>query len=199
MREEVVALQNAGADGIHVDVMDGHFVPNLTLGPPLIRCIKKDLKIEMDCHLMVTKPDELIPDFVAAGANNITVHWEACTHLQRTLSLIKSLGCKAGVSINPATPFEGLEWILDDISLILVMTVNPGFGGQKLIPAALQKAAKLKKWLASKNSKIEVQVDGGINKETAALARKYGIDILVAGSAVFSEKNYKSAISQLRG
>ncbi len=199
MREEVMALQKAGADGIHVDVMDGHFVPNLTLGPPLVRSIKKDVKIEMDCHLMVSNPDSLIPEFAEAGANTITVHWEACTHLQRTLSLIKSLGCKAGVSLNPATPFEALEWVLDDLSLILVMTVNPGFGGQKLIPAALQKAGKLKQWLESKKSKIEVQVDGGINKETAVLARKLGVDILVAGSAVFSQKDYKAAISQLRG
>ena len=198
MREEIKALEAAGADGLHVDVMDGHFVPNLTLGPPILASLKNDIHIDLDCHLMVTNPDLLIPAFAEAGAKIITVHLEACTHLQRTLSLIKSLGCRAGVSLNPATPFEGLEWVLDDIQMVLVMTVNPGFGGQKLIPAALEKAGALKKWLTNKGKDIVVQVDGGINTQTAARARELGVDILVAGNAVFSQKDYAKAIEALR-
>lgn len=200
LREEIIAVEKAGADGIHVDVMDGHFVPNLTLGAPIVSSIKKDAKTPLDCHLMVSNPDSLIEDFAKAGAKIITVHLEACTHLQRTLSRIRSLGCKAGVSINPATPFEGLEWVLEDLDLVLSMTVNPGFGGQSLIPAALRKSAALVEWLKKKSSrKIDVQIDGGVNTSTAIEARKAGVDIVVAGSAVFGAKDYASAIAALRG
>jgi ribulose-phosphate 3-epimerase len=198
--EEVKAVEAAGADGIHVDVMDGTFVPNITLGPPILEALKGKTKLPLDCHLMIMNADNHLEAFAKAGASGITVHVEACTHLQRTLSRIRELGCRPGVCLNPATPFESLEWVLDDVDLILCMTVNPGFGGQKLIPAALKKAGDLVGWLKTKSSrKIQVQIDGGVNATTAASARKLGIDILVAGSAVYGSKDYKSAISQLRG
>jgi ribulose-phosphate 3-epimerase len=199
LREEITAVEAAGADGIHVDVMDGHFVPNLTLGPPIVSSIKKDVKTLLDCHLMVSNPDTLVEDFAKAGAHFITVHQETCPHLQRTLQHIRANGCKAGVSINPATPFEALEWVLSDVDLILSMTVNPGFGGQKLIPAALEKTKELKTWLNKKGfGSIPVQIDGGVTPATARTAKQYGVDILVAGSAVFSQPDYKQAILNLK-
>ena len=200
LREEAIACERSGADGLHIDVMDGVFVPNLTFGAPVLSSLKGSVKIPLDCHLMVAQPDSLIEDFVKAGATSITVHQEVCDHLQRTLSHIKSFGVRAGVSINPATPFETLEWVLDDVDLILSMTVNPGFGGQKLIPAAMKKTEKMIAWIKQKTSrKIEVQIDGGVNEKTAAEARKIGVDILVAGSFVFGSKDYAASISQLRG
>jgi ribulose-phosphate 3-epimerase len=199
LREEIINIQNAGADGLLVDVMDGVFVPNLTIGAPVVAAIQDAAKVPLDCHLMVVNPDALLESFAKAGAQSITVHIEACDHLQRTLARIRELGCKAGVSLNPATPFEHLEWVLDDVDLVLSMTVNPGFGGQKLIPAALEKTGKMIEWLSSRSSrKIDVQIDGGVTPEIAKRARALGVDILVAGSAVFGQKDYKKAISDLR-
>ena len=199
LREEALAAEKAGADALHVDVMDGVFVPNITIGPMVVAALKKSVKIPLDCHLMIVRPEEHVEAFAKAGANSITVHEEASPHLQRTLQKIRALGCQAGVSINPATPFESLEWVLDDVDMILCMTVNPGFGGQKLIPASLQKAGALVKWLKTKSARhIPVQIDGGVNAQTAAEARKLGIEILVAGSAVFESSDYAAAIGQLK-
>jgi ribulose-phosphate 3-epimerase len=205
LRNEVLEVQKSGADGLHCDVMDGVFVPNLTFGPPILKSISKFVEINIDCHLMVKDPDPLIKDFVVAGANMISVHVETCNHLQRTISHIRSHGIKAGVALNPATSLSEIEWVLDDLDYILCMTVNPGFGGQKLIPAALKKAGQLVSNLKSRQKKHKaksrplVQIDGGVNKLTAKEARALGIDIIVAGTAVFGESNYKKAIAELRG
>ena len=199
LSKEIEAVQAAGCDGIHFDVMDGAFVPNLTFGAPVLACVKKVATVPLDCHLMVNNPDILLEAFAKAGASAITVHVETCHHLQRTLSEIRRLGCKAGVSINPATDYRTLEWVLDDIDQVLSMTVNPGFGGQKLIPAALTKTGEMITWLKSKSKrKIEVIIDGGVNAQTAPEAKRFGIDVLIAGSAVFETKDYKKAIDSLR-
>jgi ribulose-phosphate 3-epimerase len=200
LREEIGAIEKAGADGLHLDIMDGHFVPNITFGAPVIAKLRPHTKLFFDCHLMVSEPDHLIESFAQAGAQCITIHQEATKHLHRSLQRIKAAGCKAGVALNPATPLETLEHVLEDLDLILCMTVNPGFGGQKLIPAALRKAGNLVDLLkqAGLKDKILVQIDGGVDARTAPEARRLGIDILVAGNAVFGEKDYAGAMRALR-
>jgi len=188
--EEVRAVDAAGADYIHIDVMDGHFVPNLTIGPVVVEALRPHSKLPFDVHLMISPVDPYVPEFAKAGADIITVHPEAGPHLHRTVQLIKSLGKKAGVSLNPATPPDHVDGVLDDIDLVLVMTVNPGFGGQKFIASQLEKIRTLRQRIDAKTSgngrSIDLEVDGGINRDTARLAIEAGADVLVAGTATFT-------------
>jgi ribulose-phosphate 3-epimerase len=199
--EEVRALNAAGADYIHIDVMDGHFVPNLTIGPGVVKALRQHSPLPFDAHLMIAPADPFVPEFAAAGADIITVHPEAGPHLHRTLQLIKSLGKKAGVSLNPATPVETIDHVLGDIDLVLVMSVNPGFGGQSFIPAALDKIRALRRRIDASGRAIDLEVDGGINAETARAAIAAGADVLVAGTATFSggAAAYAGNIKRLRG
>ncbi len=189
-------LESAGADWIHVDVMDGHFVPNLTIGAPVVHALRQVTTLPLDVHLMIEKPDALIPDFAKAGADILTVHVEACTHLHRTLQLIKSLGVKAGVSLNPHTPVSVLEPVIDDLDLILIMSVNPGFGGQAFIPYSLEKIKQAKALIGER--RIHLEVDGGVGLTNIAEILTAGADTIVAGSAIFNAPNMSETIQQLR-
>ena len=196
LADEVKSVEQAGADWLHIDVMDGHFVPNLTLGPLVVRALKPITRLPLDCHLMVSRPDDWLDDFAEAGANVITVHAEATAHLHRTLCRIKELGCKAGVSINPATSLAVLEEVLDLIDLVLVMSVNPGFGGQKFIDTSISKIERLAE--ARGNRQFLIEVDGGVGPENSVQLRRAGADIFVAGSSIFGQKDRKLAVKRLR-
>ena len=196
--EEIIKIAVAGADMVHIDVMDGHFVPNLTLGAPIVKALRKVTDLPFDVHLMINNPETLIDDFIDAGADIITIHMESTNHLHRLIQRIKSKGVKAAVSLNPATPLNTLEEILVDLDMVLLMSVNPGFGGQSFIPATLDKISRLKEMINAKKLNIDIQVDGGINLETAPEVIKHGANILVAGSAVYGSKDVKDTITKLK-
>ncbi len=198
LEEEIELVTEAGADIIHIDVMDGHFVPNITIGPPVVASIKKISKMPLDVHLMISNPDRHIEAFAEAGADWITIHVEVAVHLHRTIQKIKSMGKKAGVVLNPATPLTNLDYILEDTDLVVLMSVNPGFGGQSFIPSSLQKVRELKKMIDSKGLSTGIEIDGGVSKETIARISEAGANIFVAGSVVFEGNDYRDRITTLK-
>lgn len=199
LADEIIKIEQAGADWVHIDVMDGHFVPNLTFGPPVVAAIRKVTKLPFDVHLMVNNPQDLIESFVKAGADIITIHAETAPHLHRLLQNIKEHGKKAGVSLNPSTPLTVIEEVLTDVDMILIMSVNPGFGGQQFIPGAVDKIVRLKKMLNERRLNVDIEVDGGVNATTARQVIAAGANILVAGSAVYGAPDITQAIKAIRG
>ncbi len=196
--EEVKAVGDAGADWIHVDVMDGHFVPNLTIGPPIVEAVKRSTSLPLDVHLMIEEPERYIEDYVSAGATTVGVHVETCPHLHSTVAQIRKAGARACVVLNPSTPAESVEYVLEDIDQLLVMSVNPGFGGQAVIAGMLPKIQQLRRWIDERHLPVDLEVDGGIGNKTIGKAAAAGANVFVAGTAVFAEKDYKEAIAQLR-
>lgn len=198
LEEQINIVAEQGADMIHVDIMDGHFVPNLTFGPNMVATLRKITQLPLDVHLMVENPDVYLEKYAKAGASILTVHQEVCTHLHRTLQVIHGLGIKAGVSLNPATSLATLENVMDDLDLILIMTVNPGFGGQKFIPQGFNKIAKARKMIEKTGRDIFLEVDGGVNTETVENIVTHGADVLVAGNSIFGQKDIVKAYNDLR-
>ena len=196
--EEIARVEAAGADLLHVDVMDGHFVPNLTIGPPVIKALNAVTRLPLDVHLMIQEPDVLLPAFIDAGSDNLTVHVEACRHLHRTIQMIKDAGVYASVVLNPATSLHTLEEILPELHMVLLMSVNPGFGGQRFIPSTLQKIRALKQQITARGLHVAIEVDGGVNASNARAICDAGADVLVAGTAIFGQPDYGEAIRALR-
>jgi len=195
---EIKAVENAGADWIHMDVMDGHFVPNITMGPMIAGAARKITSLPIDAHLMIEAPDRYIPDFAKAGVNLICVHIEACIHANRTIQMIKESGCKAGIALNPSTPLSSIEWILEYVDLVLIMSVNPGFGGQKFIGNTLDKIRALRNIIDSRDMSTLIQIDGGVCKENIGEISNAGVDVFVAGSAIFGSKDYTETIADFK-
>ena len=196
--EDVKKVEEAGCEYLHIDVMDGHFVPNITLGPGIVKSLRKDVNMVFDTHLMIENPDNYIKDFVDAGSDLIVVHQEACRHLHRTIQNIKSYNIKAGVALNPATPIETIKHVLEDVDMVLIMTVNPGFGGQSFIEGTIEKIQELKKIIDEKNLSVDIQVDGGIKPSNIDKVVKAGANIIVAGSAIFNSDDISQTVKLMR-
>jgi ribulose-phosphate 3-epimerase len=196
--EEIKAVETAGADWIHVDVMDGHFVPNITIGPLIVKAARKSTKLPLDVHLMIENPDRYIPAFIKAGADLVAVQVETCPHLHRTVQLIREMGAKPGVVLNPSTPLTSIEWILEDVDFVMLMSVNPGFGGQQFIPSSLGKIRTLRAMIDKRGLSTLIEIDGGVNAATIADIAAAGADVFVAGSAIYGTSDYAAVIAQFR-
>lgn len=196
--EEIKAVEEAGADYIHIDVMDGHFVPNITVGPMIVKAVRRATDLPLDVHLMIENPQMYIDDFVKAGSDLITVHVETVTHLHRLLGVIRDAGVKAGAALNPATPLSSIEHVLNNMDMVVLMTVNPGFGGQSFIPEVLPKIEELKRMIGQKGIEVDIEVDGGINIDNIGQVAQAGANIFVAGNAIFGSQNYTETISMMR-
>jgi len=196
--DEIKAVEDAGADWIHVDVMDGHFVPNITIGPLVVEAARQVTSLPLDVHLMIENPERYIKDFAKAGADLISVQVEACVHLNRTIQMIKESGLRAGVVLNPATPLSSVEWILEYVDLVMIMSVNPGFGGQAFIPNSLDRIKALRKMIQENGLTTLIEIDGGVNEQTIQAVSEAGVDVFVAGSAIFGSPDYKKTIARFR-
>ena len=196
--EEIRAVEEAGADWIHIDVMDGHFVPNITMGPLVVEAVRRSTRLPLDVHLMIDNADRYIPDFIKAGADLVAVQVEACVHLNRSIQLIREHGARPGVVLNPATPLESLTWVLEDVDFIMLMSVNPGFGGQQFIPNTLTRIRQLREMLNARGLSPLIEIDGGVNAGTIADIAAAGVDVFVAGSAIFGSPDYRATIAEFR-
>lgn len=196
--DDIRAVEAAGADWIHIDVMDGHFVPNITIGPLVVEAVRRSTSLPLDVHLMIENPDRHIDDFVQAGADLVTVQVETCTHLDRAVHRIRERGARPGVVLNPSTPLASLDWILEEVDVVMLMSVNPGFGGQAFIPAAIEKARRLRRCIDALDREVLIEIDGGINDRTIKSVSDAGVDVFVAGSAIFGSDDYGRAIAKFR-